>query len=154
MKGKLQIWLKEKGKSALGNTLNTIGKKTSIPILSNIIEGIGESLMDDPELTPEEKAEAAEIIKAELDYLKVEQQEVTKRWESDNASDSTLSRTARPLTLHFISVLLLSYFVVGYCGVYLPPEYTSLLIVIVPTVYGGYFALREFGKHSKNKFKK
>jgi len=154
MKGKLQIWLKEKGKSALGNTLNTIGKKTSIPILSNIIEGIGESLMDDPELTPEEKAEAAEIIKAELDYLKIEQQEVTKRWESDNASDSTLSRTARPLTLHFISVLLLSYFVVGYCGVYLPPEYTSLLIVIVPTVYGGYFALREFGKHSKNKFKK
>jgi len=153
-KGKLQIWLKEKGKSALGNTLNTIGKKTSIPILSNIIEGIGESLMDDPELTPEEKAEAAEIIKAELDYLKIEQQEVTKRWESDNASDSTLSRTARPLTLHFISVLLLSYFVVGYCGVYLPPEYTSLLIVIVPTVYGGYFALREFGKHSKNKFKK
>ncbi len=153
-KGKLQIWLKEKGKSALGNTLNTIGKKTSIPILSNIIEGIGESLMDDPELTPEEKAEAAEIIKAELDYLKIEQQEVTKRWESDNASDSTLSRTARPLTLHFISVLLLSYFVVGYCGVYLPPEYTSLLIVIVPTVYGGYFALREFGKHSKNKNKK
>ena len=153
-KGKLQIWLKEKGKSALGNTLNTIGKKTSIPILSNIIEGIGESLMDDPELTPEEKAEAAEIIKAELDYLKVEQHEVTKRWESDNASDSTLSRTARPLTLHFISVLLLSYFVVGYCGVYLPPEYTSLLIVIVPTVYGGYFALREFGKHSKNKNKK
>ena len=154
MKGKLKIWLKEKGKSALGNTLNTIGEKTSIPILSNIIEGIGESLMDDPELTPEEKAEAAEIIKAELDYLKVEQQEVTKRWESDNASDSTLSRTARPLTLHFISVLLLSYFVVGYCGVYLPAEYTSLLIVIVPTVYGGYFALREFGKHSKNKFKK
>lgn len=154
MKGKLQIWLKEKGKSALGNTLNTIGKKTSIPILSNIIEGIGESLMDDPELTPEEKAEAAEIIKAELDYLKIEQQEVTKRWESDNASDSTLSRTARPLTLHFISVLLLSYFVVGYCGVYLPPEYTSLLIVIVPTVYGGYFALREFGKHSKNKNKR
>ncbi len=154
MKGKLQIWLKEKGKSALGNTLNTIGKKTSIPILSNIIEGIGESLMDDPELTPEEKAEAAEIIKAELDFLKIEQQEVTKRWESDNASDSTLSRTARPLTLHFISVLLLSYFVVGYCGVYLPPEYTSLLIVIVPTVYGGYFALREFGKHSKNKNKR
>ena len=153
-KGKLQIWLKEKGKSALGNTLNTIGEKTSIPILSNIIEGIGESLMDDPELTPEEKAEAAEIIKAELDYLKIEQQEVTKRWESDNASDSPLSRNARPLTLHFISVLLLSYFVVGYCGVYLPAEYTSLLIVIVPTVYGGYFALREFGKHSKNKFKK
>ena len=153
-KGKLQIWLKEKGKSALGNTLNTIGEKTSIPILSNIIEGIGESLMDDPTLTPEEPAEAAEIIKAELDYLKIAQQEVTKRWESDNASDSTLSRTARPLTLHFISVLLLSYFVVGYCGVYLPPEYTSLLIVIVPTVYGGYFALREFGKHSKNKNKK
>lgn len=153
-KGKLKKWLKEKGKDTLGNVLNGIGENTSIPILSNLIEGIGESLMNDPDLSPEEKAEAAEIIKAELDYLKVEQQEVTKRWESDMASDSLLSRTARPLTLHFISVLLLSYFVVGYCGVYLPAEYTSLLIVIVPTVYGGYFALREFGKHSKNKNKK
>lgn len=152
-KGRLKKWLKEKGKDALGNTLNTIGENTSIPILSNIIESIGESLMNDPDLTTEEKAEAAEIIKAELELLAVREQEVTKRWVSDMGSDNKLAKTARPLTLHFISLLLLSYFICGYSGIYLPTEYTSLLIVIVPTVYGGYFALREFGKHSARKNK-
>ena len=148
-KGRLRDWLKTKGKDTLGKSLDFIGEHTSIPILSNLIEGIGENLMDDPELSAEEKVEAASIIKEELDLLKVEQQEVTKRWASDMGSDNKLAKTARPITLHFISLLMLSYFVVGYCGIHLPTEYTSLLIVIVPTVYGGYFALREFGKHSK-----
>ena len=152
-KGKLKEWLKSKGKDTLGETLNLIGESTNIPIASKLLEGIGEALMDDPKLTEEEKKEASELLALEFDLLKVEQQELTKRWESDMASDNLLSKTARPITLHFISVLLLSYFVTGYFGIYLPSEYTSLLIVIIPTVYGGYFALREFGKHSKRKNK-
>lgn len=152
-KGKLKEWLKSKGKDTLGETLNLIGESTNIPIASKLLEGIGEALMDDPTLTEEEKKEASELLALEFDLLKVEQQELTKRWESDMASDNLLSKTARPITLHFISVLLLSYFVTGYFGIYLPSEYTSLLIVIIPTVYGGYFALREFGKHSKRKNK-
>jgi len=153
MKGKLKEWLKTNGKNALGKTLDLLGENTNIPILSKFIEGIGEDMMDDPDLSDEQKKEVASIIKLELDALNVEQEEVTKRWESDNESDNRLSKTARPLTLHFISLLLLSYFVMGYFKVYLPSEYTSLLIVIIPTVYGGYFALREFGKHSKRKNK-
>jgi len=152
-KGKLKEWLKSKGKDTLGETLNLIGESTNIPIASKLLEGIGEALMDDPTLTEEEKKEASELLALEFDLLKVEQQELTKRWESDMSSDNLLSKTARPITLHFISVLLLSYFVTGYFGIYLPSEYTSLLIVIIPTVYGGYFALREFGKHSKRKNK-
>ena len=153
MKGKLKEWLKTNGKNALGKTLDLIGESTNIPLASNLLEGLGKSLMNDPTLTEEDKKEVAELVKIELDYLKTEQQELTKRWQSDNESDNKLAKTARPLTLHFISVLLLSYFVTGYCGIYLPSEYTSLLIVIIPTVYGGYFALREFGKHSKRKNK-
>jgi len=152
-KGKLKEWLKTKGKDTLGDTLNLIGESTNIPIASKLLEGIGEALMDDPELTEADKVEASELIALEFDLLKVEQQEVTKRWQADANSDNKLSKTARPLTLHFISALLLSYFVTGYCGIYLPSEYTSLLIVIIPTVYGGYFALREFGKYSKRKNK-
>ena len=153
MKGKLKEWLKTNGKNALGKTLDLVGESTSIPIASKLLEGIGEALMDDPELTELEKKEVSELLALEFDLLKIEQQELTKRWQSDMDSDNKLAKTARPITLHFISVLLLSYFVTGYCGIYLPNEYTSLLIVIIPTVYGGYFALREFGKHSKRKNK-
>lgn len=153
MKGKLKEWLKANGKEALGKSMDLLGESTNIPVLSKLIEGVGESLMDDPDLSDEQKKEVANIIKLELDALKVEQEEVSKRWASDMESDNKLSKTARPITLHFISALLLSYFVMGYLKVYLPSEYTSLLIVIIPTVYGGYFALREFGKHSKRKNK-
>ena len=107
--------------------------------------------MDDSELTDEQKAIAADIIKSELEELRVVEENLTARWVADVSSDSNLSKSARPLTLHFISLLLLSYFVTGYCGIHLPQEYTSLLIVVIPTVYGGYFALREFGKHSHRK---
>lgn len=152
-KGKLKEWLKANGKNALGKTLDLVGESTNIPIASKLLEGIGEALMDDPELTELEKKEVSGLLALEFDLLKIEQQELTKRWQSDMDSDNKLAKTARPITLHFISVLLLSYFVTGYCGIYLPSEYTSLLIVIIPTVYGGYFALREFGKHSKRKNK-
>ncbi len=150
-KGRLKKWLKSKGKDALGNTLDVIGENTSIPVLSSLIEGIGEKLMSDPNLSEQDKQEAAEIIKQELEYYKIEQQEISKRWDSDSKSGNVLAKTARPITLHFISLLILTYFITGYCGVVVPEEYSSLLKVLVPVVYGGYFALREFGKHSERK---
>jgi len=66
MKGKLKKWLKENGKNSLGTVLDKIGENTSIPIASGIIESIGESLMDDPELTPEQKKEIAQLVNEEL----------------------------------------------------------------------------------------
>jgi hypothetical protein len=72
MKGKLKEWLKEHGKESAGKLLNTIGENTSIPILSNIIESIGEGLMNDPNLSEQEKQEAAELIKAELEFYKID----------------------------------------------------------------------------------
>lgn len=152
-KGKLKEWLKTNGKNALGKTLDLVGESTSIPIASKLLEGIGEALQDDPELTEDEKKEASELLALEFDLLKIEQQELTKRWQSDNESDNWLAKTARPITLHFTSALIASYFIAGYLKRTLPSEYTSLLIVIVPVVYGGYFALREFGKHSNRKNK-
>jgi len=151
VKGKLKRWLNDNGRDALGRILDTVGESTNIPFASKIIENIGESLMDDPDLTDDQKAIAADIVKLELEELRVVEENLTARWVADVSSDSKLSKSARPLTLHFISLLLLSYFVTGYCGIHLPQEYTSLLIVVIPTVYGGYFALREFGKHSHRK---
>jgi len=147
--GKLLDWIKTKGKNSLGNVLDIVGELSG----KEMLEKIGESLKDDKTISVADREELNKLLELEMDYQKTLEIELTKRWESDNESDNTLSKTARPITLHFISLLLLSYFVMGYLKVYLPSEYTSLLIVIIPTVYGGYFALREFGKHSKRKNK-
>ncbi len=151
-KGKLKKWLKEKGKNALGETLNVLGEKTSIPILSSLIEGIGERLMDDPDLTENEKQEVASIIKEELELLKVEQQEVTKRWKSDMLSDSWLSKNIRPLVVLNVILLFNSFIICGYFDILLEGAYISLFTTVLVTVLGGYFALRTIEKRNKKKY--
>jgi hypothetical protein len=117
------------------------------------IESVGKNLLGDPDVSKEDKETIKALKDADLRELEIIERNLTDRWVADVSSDNKLAKTARPLTLHFISLLLLSYFITGYFGIHLPNEYTSLLIVIVPTVYGGYFALREFGKHSQRKNK-
>ena len=65
-KGRLKKLLKDNGRNALWNVLDTIGENTSIPIASKLIQGIGESLMDDKEISEEDKKEIAEMIEFEL----------------------------------------------------------------------------------------
>lgn len=140
---------KEKFPEVLGKGIEIFGDLTGRESLENL----GSWIQDKVNPSPIDQIELNKAKEYDLQELEIIEQNITDRWESDNESDNKLSKTARPITLHFISVLLLSYFVMGYVGIYLPSEYTSLLIVIIPTVYGGYFALREFGKHSKRKNK-
>ena len=69
MKGKLKEWLKSNGKNALGKTLDLVGSSTNIPIASKLLEGIGNTLMDDTNLSPEDKIEVAEMMQFELKEL-------------------------------------------------------------------------------------
>lgn len=77
---------------------------------------VGMKLVDKFFPNPEDKAKAQlELLKmkqdGELAQIQAEiagQQEVTKRWEADMASDSWLSKNIRPLTLIFI---LCAYFI-------------------------------------------
>lgn len=148
-KGKLKKWFQEDGKHLAGKVLQIGGELTG----QDWIESVGKNLLDDPDVSTEDKETIKALKDADLRELEIIERNLTDRWVADVSSDNKLAKTARPLTLHFISLLLLSYFITGYFGIHLPSEYTSLLIVIVPTVYGGYFALREFGKHSQRKNK-
>lgn len=69
MKGKLKEWLKTNGKNALGKTLDLVGGSTNIPFASKLLEGIGEALMDDPEITEVDKADIANMMQFELKEL-------------------------------------------------------------------------------------
>lgn len=150
--GKLKEWLQSKGKNALGITLDSIGENTSIPFISNIIENIGEGLMSDPNLSEQEKQEAAELIQAELDLLKVEQQEVSKRWASDMLSDSWLSKNIRPLVVGNMILMFDALIICGFCGVNLLGNYIALFTTILVTTLGGYFSLRTIEKRNKKKY--
>ncbi len=148
-KGKLKKWFQEDGKHLAGKVLQIGGELTG----QDWIESVGKNLLGDPDVSKEDKETIKALKDADIRELEIIERNLTDRWVADVSSDNKLAKTARPLTLHFISLLLLSYFITGYFGIHLPSEYTSLLIVIVPTVYGGYFALREFGKHSQRKNK-
>ena len=147
--GKLFKLAKEKFPDILGKGIEIFGDLTG----RDSLENLGEWIQDKVNPSPIDQIALDNAKKLDLEELEIIERNLTDRWKSDNESGNKLAKTARPITLHFMSALLLSYFVMGYLKVYLPSEYTSLLIVIVPTVYGGYFALREFGKHSERKNK-
>ncbi len=107
----------------------------------NMIQGViggAADVVDRFVHTNEEK----EKLKAELE------KEISKRWQSDMASDTWLSKNIRPLTL--ASVLIVFYallFADGNIGDFkinegYLPIYNSLLI----TVVGGYFVVRSVDK--------
>jgi hypothetical protein len=113
------------------------------------ILGIGEKLIDKFFLDPEQKAKAqlelmqmqqnGELAKIQADIAG--QQEVTKRWEADMASDSWLSKNIRPMTL---IAILGGYFVFAMMsafGIETRGAYVELLgqwgIVVMTSYFAG-----------------
>ena len=91
----------------------------------------------------------------ELEYDVIEMQEITKRWESDNLSDSWWSKNVRPLSLMFLTVTLFIYVILDSSleGFNVDSEWVDLLSSLLMLVYGGYFSARALEKitHLKNK---
>lgn len=152
MKGKLKEWLKTNGKNALGKTLDLLGENTNIPILSKFIEGIGEDMMDDPTISEEQKKELASIIKLELDSLKVEQEQLTERWKSDNEQDLKLPKLVRPIVLIYSWVVVTLIIILEACSITLPSS--SIIIGMCGTVNVAYFGSRGYEKIIKFKNRK
>ena len=88
-----------------------LGKSGVIDVITNILPdqgvlGMVKNLIDkDQELTPQDKETALKLLEQDM----VEMQEVTKRWQSDNLSDSWLSKHTRPMTLIFLTVSLVVF---------------------------------------------
>jgi hypothetical protein len=143
-----------KGKGTFfGNLLRSLvetGKKAS-PIfdaitggkVSDIIEAIGSS----KELTAIEK----EMLVKELEQDVIEMQEVTKRWESDNKTDSYLTRNIRPLSLAFLTASMFTYIILDSSleGFKIDEQWISLLGNLLMLAYGGYFGARTLEKIRK-----
>ena len=113
--------------------LNTVGgvlpDSGALGILRNII-----TEAPTVDITPEDKKKALKLL--ELD--RIEMQEVTKRWTSDMASTSWLSKNVRPITLVFFSVA----YIIGWYAGYELDSVAGVLSLIV----GAYFGSRGIEK--------
>jgi hypothetical protein len=138
----------------------TVGKlllgaaKVINPALGNVLEGVISPKEAIKEIT---KADISIEDKIKLQQLIHEQQnkeieETTKRWISDNSTDSYLTRNIRPLTLSFLTLTLFIYIILDSSleGFKIDPSWIDLLSSLLLLVYGGYFGMRSAEKITKN----
>lgn len=151
--------LKNNGKGTFfGNLLRGVVKtgKSVAPKLVDAITGgkvsdIISAISSDKELTEDEK----QMLIKELEQDVIEMQEITKRWESDNLSDSWLSKNIRPLSLAFLTLSLFIYVILDSSleSFKIDSEWISLLGNLLMLTYGGYFGARALEKVTKIKNK-
>jgi hypothetical protein len=121
-------------------------------ILSNLL-GKADKIVDEVITSQEEKMQ----LKNELQKIIQEQealieQEVTKRWESDNQQESWLPRNIRPLVLAWlvVSTTLLIFIDAGAIDFVVDDEWKSTITAILTITIGAYFGSRGLEK-IKNK---
>ncbi len=131
---KLGEWLRSKAPGVLSIVGDLLPDKGGLGIVKNLLskeKGV------DP-------AEAKAAIQAEVEF----QNNVSRRWEADMASDVKIAKIIRPATM----IVLMLFFMVmmiwdGLDESFMPKEsYVSLLEILMLTVFGAYFAGRTIEK--------
>jgi len=138
----------------------TVGKlllgaaKVINPALGNVLEGVispGEAIKEitKSDISTEDKIKLQQLIHEQQNK---EIEETTKRWVSDNATDSYLTRNIRPLTLAFLTLTLFIYIILDSSleGFKIDSNWIDLLSSLLLLVYGGYFGMRSAEKITKN----
>ena len=148
--------LKNGGKgSKVGNALRWLvstGKKVT-PIIDAVTGGKVSEIMDAIGGSKELSGIEKEMLVRELEQDIVEQQEISKRWNSDMNSDSWLSKNIRPLTLAFLTATMFIYILIDSSleGFKMSEQWVSLLGNLLMLTYGGYFGARTLEKIRNNK---
>ena len=114
----------------------------------NGVLGIVKGLLDkDDTLPPQDKETALKLL--EMDSMEI--QEVSKRWDSDMASDSWLSKNVRPLTLVYLTLATTIYIVLDSLNIAfdIDQAWIELLKTLLVTIYVAYFGSRGIEKFKK-----
>ena len=126
---------------ALLKKLFSSGAKELVDSVGNAIDKIHTS------------AEEKELVKAEIEkhifnYEEKIQQEVTKRWESDNQSDNVLAKSVRPISLLFLLFILTIFTLVdfSYIDLDIKDSWIDLWRLLAITAFGAYFGGRSYEK--------
>ena len=114
----------------------------------NGVLGIVKGLLDkDSTLPPQDKETALKLLEMDSQELL----EVSKRWDSDMASDSWLSKNVRPLTLVYLTLATTIYIVLDSLNIAfdIDQAWIELLKTLLVTIYVAYFGSRGFEKFKK-----
>ena len=146
--------IKNGGKgTAVGNFLRSIDFKDVAKVVGNVATGnIADAvniLANSGELNEQE----LQLALKEMEQDILEQQEVSKRWVSDNQTASYLTRNIRPLSLAFLNVTLFLGMMLDslFSGFTIKEHWVTLLGSLLMLAYGGYYGVRTVEKIFKKK---
>ena len=120
-------------------------------ILGNLL-GKADTIIDEVITSQEEKLKPKnELQKIIQEQEALIEQEVTKRWESDNLQSSWLPRNIRPLVLAWlvVSTTLLIFIDAGVITFTVEEQWVDLLQIVLITCIGAYFGSRGLEKINK-----
>lgn len=137
-------WLVKQGKNVAPEILTIAGNISGIKSL----ESLANKIKNDDGINSKDK----ELLLKELEMDMLEMNEVSKRWESDNNTDSFLTQNIRPLTLAFLTLTLFIYIILDSSleGFKISEKWIDLLSSLLLLVYGGYFGARSAEKIVKS----
>ena len=104
--------------------------------------GIVKNLVDlDNHVTHEQRVELHNLIVSERIAM---ESELTKRWASDNASDSWLAKHTRPMIVLSLVVALFVFIILDSLDIAFEVRdaWVTLYEILIVTAVGGYFTLR------------
>jgi len=143
--GKTRVGVFLKGLKNVSPTLLDLA--SNVPGL-NALGDVADMIKGDPGISEDDKAQALALV--ELD--KIEMQEITKRWESDMASDNLLSKTVRPMALIFLTLFMTFIIFTDSKTEWsfdVKESYITLLETLLLAVYLAYFGSRGIEKYKK-----
>lgn len=129
--------------------------------VGEVVKSVGEVAdelftSDEEKLYLKQKLKEIELnAKIQLKEIEIkEEQEKTKRWESDNVNGSWLSKNVRPVSLVYLMAIITAMaFSDGNIGQFkIDPAYVTLFQTLAVTAFSGYFVMRTFDKFNKERY--
>jgi hypothetical protein len=156
MTKKKESYKDKNGTTRVGDFLRSIGKNdllgkvvgAGLQVATGNVGGAIKSLLKgSDELTEEQRIYALKLLESDVK----EQEEITKRWVSDNSTDSFLTQNIRPLTLAFLTLSLFVFIILDSAEIGFKVESTwiDLLKSLLLTVFVAYFGGRSYEKSKK-----
>lgn len=140
---KVGKFLKQHGSTILDTAGDLVPGGKVLKVIAGMID-------NDPDLPPEAKATAKELISLEI----AEAEQVTERWKADVNSDSWLSKNVRPLIALYSWVLLTVVVIFNMTGTDVSDNIMLSVGGLSATITAAYFGMRQYSKNKINDIKR
>jgi len=145
---KVGDFLRSIGKSNILKTaVNIVGKATGVPFLNTV----NNLIQTDDTITKEQKEEALKRYQMDLEADVKEQQEITKRWQSDNQTQGWLPKNIRPASLAYLTIFTSLVIILDSSlkNFKVDEAWITLLKSLLLLAYTAYFSIRGYEKIKK-----